>query len=163
MLLVAIHAINQMLLRRDPHGWLHERLVDNVRYHVTRVLNLGDQLYGWTMEDTEGGTYVTDKRVVCGNGNRAAPLIMGIILFGTPLRFLFLVWETPIVYVNARRVIIAFEPMRARCMNRIAAPRNRCAILIHFCRLHGRVYVRGVLIVVVDGTSNDVTVLAIVV
>src|SRR5882762_2950587 len=43
MLLVAIHAINQMLLRRDPHGWL----LDTVRYHVTWVLNLGDQRYGW--------------------------------------------------------------------------------------------------------------------
>jgi len=82
MLPVAIHAINQMLLRRDPHGWLHERLLDTVRYHVTRVLNLGDQRYGWTMEDTERGTYgITDKRVVCGSGNRAAPLIMGIMLF----------------------------------------------------------------------------------
>lgn len=134
------------------------------------------------MEDMERGTYgITDKRVVCGSGNRAAPLIMGIMLFGTLLWFLFLVWETPIVYVNVRRVIIAFEPMRARCMNRIAAPRNRCAILIHFCRRYsrrhvriggpsmcrgwalGRVYMRGVLIVVVDGTSNDVTVVAIVV
>jgi hypothetical protein len=30
------------------------------------------------MEDTERGTYgITDKRVVCGSGYRAAPLIMG--------------------------------------------------------------------------------------
>jgi hypothetical protein len=134
------------------------------------------------MEDTEGGTYgIMDNIVVCGSGNRAVPLIMGIMLFGTLLRFLFLMWETLIVHVNMRHIIIAFEPMRAQCMNHIAAPCNRCAILIHFCRRHlrrhlriggpsmcrgwalGRVYMCRVLIVVIDGTSNDVTVVAIMV